>query len=105
MVGPMSEREDLFAIYGAIDRAVAGDRKLQDVVSKFLPEYNDADAIGWFDEFERWAGRIPGTSPLPEFEDALRNLAGQSTTGRMAARRLLVMAVAARVFDTNTDES
>ena len=93
----MSECEDLFAIYGAIDRAVHRDPELASQVAPFLPGYSDRGAIGWFDEFEAWTLERVEVSPFPDFELALANLAERPTSGRMAARRIHALAVAARL--------
>ncbi len=93
----MSELEDLVAIYGSIDRALKNDPGLAGKVAPFLGAYNDVGAIGWFDEFSSWTAELVGTSPFPELDQALGNLARTPTAGRMAARRLLALAVLARV--------
>jgi hypothetical protein len=93
----MSEHEDLIGIYGAIDRSVQSNPELAATVARFLPGYHDGGAIGWFDEFEAWTLERVEVSPFPDFEEAIGNLAERPTSGRMAARRLLVLAVAARL--------
>ena len=93
----MSEHEDLIGIYGAIDRSVQSNPELAATVARYLPGYHDGGAIGWFDEFEAWTLERVEVSPFPEFEEAIANLAERPTSGRMAARRILVLAVAARL--------
>lgn len=96
----MSETEDLLAVHGAIDRAVAADPELVSVVAPYLGAYADGGAVGWFDEFVAWTLERTGgdASPLPELEAALRNMADRAPSPRAAARRLLALGVAARVF-------
>ncbi len=103
----MSEIEDRLAVYGAIDRAVLADPDLIETVAPFLGAYEQGAAAGWFDEFEAWTLERTGaeTSPFPGLEDALRNLADREPVGRAAARRLLALAVAARVFPDLRDPS
>lgn len=93
----MSEHEDLIGIYGAIDRSVQSNPDLAATVARYLPGYHDGGAIGWFDEFEAWTLERVEVSPFPGFEEAIANLAARPTSGRMAARRILVLAVAARL--------
>jgi hypothetical protein len=102
----MSEHEDLIGVYGAIDRAVAENLTLASQVAPFLGAYRDTRAIRWFDEFEAW-NRELGTRPFPDLEEALENLAGRPAPGRTAARRILALTVAGRVFPelTHADAS
>ena len=93
----MSEHVDLIGIYGAIDRSVQSNPELAATVARYLPGYHDGGAIGWFDEFEAWTLERVEVSPFPDFEEAIANLAERPTSGRMAARRILVLAVAARL--------
>jgi hypothetical protein len=102
----MSEHEDLIGVYGAIDRAVAANLAPASQVALFLGAYRNGRAIGWFDEFEAW-NRDLGMPPFPNLEEALDDLAGRPASGRMAARRILALAVAGRVFPdlTHADAS
>jgi hypothetical protein len=93
----MSEHEDLIGIYGAIDRAVLDNPLLAATVGRYLPGYSDGGAIGWFNEFEAWTLERVEVSPFPAFDAAISHLAELPTSGRMAARRILVVAVAARL--------
>jgi hypothetical protein len=102
-VGAVSEREDLIGIYGAIDRCVQRNPELTSTVAPFLPGYGDGGAVGWFDEFESWTRERAGTSPYPDFPAAVAHLARTPTSGRLAARRILVLAVAARLRDHLVD--
>jgi hypothetical protein len=95
----MSELEDLVGIYGAIDRAIQRQPQLRTTVAKFFDPYEDPSAVGWFDEFETWTLQRYGSSRIPDLDSAVRDLADTPTSGRMAARRILVIAVAARLGD------
>jgi hypothetical protein len=99
----MSEEEDLFVIYGTIDRAVRDDSTLRPRVARLLPGYASADpdenAIGWFDEFERWTIELieGDDSPFLDFADAVSRLARTPTSGRLAARRIHAVWAASQV--------
>lgn len=97
----MSEIEDLIGIYGFIDQAVVEDPSLVEVVAPFFGPYQHG-AAGWFDEFTAWAAALldrEASELFPPLETALGNLSDIPMHGRMAARRLLLVAVAARVLD------
>jgi hypothetical protein len=97
----MTEIQDLLGIYGAIDRAIVHDPSLAEVAAPFLGPYKDGAAAGWYDEFLRWTGHTE-VDPEEQHQDldrALASLAETEPTPRMAARRLLAVAVAARVVD------
>jgi hypothetical protein len=93
----MSELEDLVGIYGAIDRAVQRRPDLLTTVGNFFDPYRDPNAVGWFDEFETWTVERFGESRIPDLDAAVVSLARTPTSGRMAARRILVIGVAARL--------
>jgi hypothetical protein len=98
----MTEIQDLLGLYGAIDRAIVADPSLAEVAAPFLGPYRGGAAAGWFDEFTRWTSRRTGVEPeeqYPDLDRALTGLAGAEPTPRMAARRLLAVAVAGRVID------
>ena len=101
--GAMSEQEDLFVIYGAIDRAVRDDPTRRQYVAGLLPGYASDDpkenAIGWFDEFERWTVELVEghRSPFLDFAGAVSRLAETPTSGRLAARRIHAVWAALRV--------
>jgi hypothetical protein len=105
----MSEQEDLFVIYGAIDRAVRDDSTLRPRVAGLLPGYANSDpsenAIGWFDEFERWTLEFVDESPFLDFADAVNRLARTPTSGRLAARRIHAVWAASRVGLTMPGEA
>ena len=59
----MSELADLMAVFGAVDRAVAGDeRRLLPAVASLVPEYNHR-AAGWFDGVRSGPNRGVGHWP------------------------------------------
>jgi hypothetical protein len=95
----VGETRELFAIYGAVDRAVAGDSEPRERVAQLIPFYRDPD-FQWFDEFEAWAkeGRPaePALRELPSLDQALKSLAGVEPRGRTRARRLWAVALAVR---------
>jgi len=103
----MSEIEDLMGLWGAIDQAVVANPEgdidgepLAEVVGRFLGPYRDG-AAGWFDEFTAWTAElmhVEAEGQYPERDEALRNLAETPARGRRRARRLHVIAVAARLF-------
>ena len=89
----MSELQDLLGLYAAIDHAVVDDPGLAEVVAPYIGAYTSPEAVGWADQLEAAFG--PGTSSV--VTDALQNLAATPARGRPAARRLLALAVLARV--------
>jgi hypothetical protein len=97
----MTEIQDLLGIYGAIDRAIVDDPSLAEVAAPFLAPYRGGAAAGWYDEFLRWTGPtdVVPEEQLPDLDRALASLAETEPRPRMAARRLLAVAVAARVID------
>jgi hypothetical protein len=98
----MSERGDLVAIYGAIDEYVKREpERLAPLVSDFLVAYEDPKAVGWFDDLKAWSARF--APPFPEPLAALERLATPPESGRLAARRLLVMAALHRVAQATDD--
>lgn len=97
----MTEIQDLIGIYGAIDQAISADHDLADLAAPFLGPYTGGEAIGWFDELTAWTLARTGVAPAdqyPDLETALVELAAIAPRGRMVARRLLAMTVAARVL-------
>ena len=108
----MSELADLMAVFGAVDRAVAGDeRRLLPAVASLVPEYNHR-AAGWFDGVQIWAeqgGRAlaaegqeydvqpPDLSELPDAGTALDNLIAAEPDPGLVGRRLLAVALLSRV--------
>ncbi|MEQ1786785.1 MAG: hypothetical protein ABL966_07015 [Acidimicrobiales bacterium] len=102
----MTEIQDLIGIYGAVDRAISADPGLAELAAPFLGPYTDGAAIGWFDEHTAWTSERTGIAPAdqyPDLESALVDLATIAPRGRMLARRLLAMTVAARVLGEVAD--
>ncbi len=95
----MSEHEDLFAVYGAIDTAVKNNPELAATVGRFLPGYASGGAVGWFDEFTGFMRQHAPDAAVPTAHEALTRLADTPARGRMAARRIHALSVAARVAD------
>lgn len=96
----MGETRDLVGIYGAVDRAAAGDPEARDRVARLLPAYLDPD-FRWFDEFEAWTEEKREDFTEPPFAPLEESLAGMSERvprGRMRARRLFAIAVAIQAF-------
>ena len=103
----MTEIEDRMGVWGAIDQAVVGNPEelidgvpMVDLVGNFLGPYNQ-DAAGWFGEFTVWTEELTHIAPAeqyPALDVALNRMANQAPVGREQARRLHVLAVAARVF-------
>jgi hypothetical protein len=98
----MGELRDLIAIYGEIDRAVAADGSARERVASLLPAYGAEDDVRWYDDFVSWtAERTPGRSEgrsFPSLDAALADLATITPQGRMRARRLWAITLAAEVF-------
>ncbi len=104
----MGELRDLIGIYGAIDRKVAEDAERRAAVSNLLWLYREP--VRWFDDFVAWTQELRQDdrrgSPFPSLEEALRDLADIEPEGRMRARRLWVIALAAQAFpDLQRDDS
>jgi hypothetical protein len=99
----MAEVDGIVGIYGSVDQVVQTNEDSRAEVSRLLPLYRDR-GLHWYDDFERWLRRT-GREPVEEREtlfpgltDALRELAEIEPRGRMRARRLFAIAVAARAF-------
>ena len=92
----MSEIGDLIAIVGAVDRAVSGDededRRMQ--VAALVKAYRNSDRFNWYDSF----AEREGNEGLPTIEDAMANLGRPTRFAGMLPRRVLAVALAARVF-------
>ncbi|HWW89721.1 MAG TPA: hypothetical protein VNY35_02945 [Solirubrobacteraceae bacterium] len=99
----MSELDGLVGIYGAIDQVARNDEESRAEVSRLLPLYRDP-GLHWYDDFQTWLRGSrrevvdPGEPLFPQLEPALRELAKVDPRGRMQARRLFALAVAARAF-------
>src|SRR5262245_20102386 len=92
----MSEIGDLIAILGAVDGAVhrGEEHASRDQVAGLVKAYRVGDRFGWYDSF----AEREGNEGLPSFEVAMRNLGRPTRFAGMLPRRLLVIALAARVF-------
>ena len=103
----MTEIEDVMGVWGAIDQTVVENPEaaingvpLVEVVGSFVGPYNQG-AAGWFAEFTAWTEErlgIASAEQYPTLDVALSRLAERAPVGRQQARRLHVLAVAARVF-------
>lgn len=90
----MGEIADLIAILAAIDDAASGDDERRRDVADLVPAYRVGDRFGW-------AGRFvqrPDLHDLPSFEQAMTNMAEPTRFASMLPRRLLAIALLARVF-------
>ncbi|HEY1737603.1 MAG TPA: hypothetical protein VGI86_02770, partial [Acidimicrobiia bacterium] len=93
-----SEHESLFAVYGAIDQAVASKPELGATVGRFFHGYTDGSAVGWYDQFHAFAEQNGKKLELPSATEALDHLAHTAPgSPHMAARRIHALSVAARV--------
>jgi hypothetical protein len=92
----MSEIGDLIAILGAVDRAVNEDEgdERRSQVAALVKAYRTGDRFGWYDSFVQ----REGNEGLPTIEDAMRGLGRPTRFAGMLPRRLLAVALAARVF-------
>jgi hypothetical protein len=96
----MSELTDLIALHGAIDQKLDNDADARARVARLLPLYQDPD-LRWFDEFAAWTDELrtgDGDPAFPSRDDALEHLAEVRANGRMRARRLWVVALAAEAW-------
>jgi hypothetical protein len=92
----MSEIGDLIAILGAVDGAVhrGEEHASREQVAALVKAYREGDRFGWYDSF----AERDDNEGLPGFEQAMRNLGRPTRFAGMLPRRLLVVALAARVF-------
>ncbi len=104
----MSELEALMTLHGAIDDAVVQDPSKAEIVGRYYGPYQDGGAVGWFGEFRQWTADltgVPANDVLPTgaaaLEGAIGELASLSPSPYMQARRMLAVAVAARVLDSS----
>ncbi|MDQ6855026.1 MAG: hypothetical protein M3046_15290 [Actinomycetota bacterium] len=100
----MSEITDLITILGAIDRASVEDDDRRTQVANLVPAYRLGSRFGWYERFlERLDGeRMP---TVAEEEDRIEAVRGAMTTlaqptpyAAMLPRRVLAIALVARVF-------
>ena len=98
----MGELRDLIGIYGAIDRQVAEDaeRARSGVAAAAALPGRRRAVVRRLRRLDAGAapGRPPEVPPFPSLEEALRDLADIEPEGRMRARRLWVIALAAQAF-------
>jgi|SRR6185437_4250124 len=106
----MGETRDLVGIFGAIDRRAAAEPAARARIARLLPLYKRSD-VSWFDDFVTWTKELRAeqsdTEPFPtSLDEALEDLAGTPTKGRMMARRMFAIAGAVQAFpDTNGTDS
>jgi hypothetical protein len=93
----VSEIGDLIAILGEVDRALgdAEDPRRDDVKALVRP-YRTSDEFRWYDAFLEAAETE--TARMPGLDEAMGNLAQPTRFPSMLPRRLLAVALAARVF-------
>jgi hypothetical protein len=97
------EVANLFELYGAVDEQVEGDKLTpedRDVLLRILPVYRRADAH-WFRDFAkttRLAEKWKIAEPKTRVGTALTGIAKIKPRGRLRARRLFAVAVAAQAF-------
>jgi hypothetical protein len=92
----MSEIGDLIAIAGAVDGAVHGDEAegRRALVAALVKPYRTGDRFGWYEGFVH----REGNEGLPSLEEAMANLRRPTRFAGMLPRRVLAVALAARVF-------
>lgn len=107
----MSELEDLLALYGAIDRAVVDRPELAEVVAPYLRPYEPSpdgeSAAGWFEEFTTWTAERQGREAIARLgspSDALASLAETDPSDPLHGKRLVAIAVLARLRGGLADE-
>ena len=91
----MSEIGDLIGILGAVDRAVNEDdrEERRSLVAALVKAYRTGERFGWYEGFaEREHDALPG------LEEAMRSLGRPTRFAGMLPRRVLAVALAARVF-------
>jgi hypothetical protein len=91
----MSEIGDLIAILGAVDHAVHEDQgeERRSLVASLVKAYRTGDRFGWYDGFAEREHNA-----LPRLEEAMKNLRRPTRFAGMLPRRVLAVALAARVF-------
>jgi hypothetical protein len=92
----MSEIGDLIGILGAVDRAVnedEGDNR-RSLVAGLVKAYRKGGRFGWYDRFVEREGQ----EVLPRIEEAMENLGRPTRFAGMLPRRVLAVALVARVF-------
>ena len=92
----MAEIGDLIAILGAVDNAVRNDEEhdRRTEVAGLVKAYREGNRFGWYDSFVQ----REGNQGLPDLEEAMANLRQPTRFAGMLPRRLLAVALAARVF-------
>lgn len=91
----MSEIGDLIAILGAVDHAVHEDEgeERRSLVAALVKPYRTGERFGWYDSFAEREHNA-----LPRLEEAMENLGRPTRFAGMLPRRVLAVALAARVF-------
>jgi hypothetical protein len=76
------ENHNLIGILRTIDQAVSDHPERRGDVAAALPGYEDAEAVGWFEPFQRWVtDRTPSEIEFPPVEGALEEMAGETPAG------------------------
>lgn len=97
----MSEIDDLIAVLGAADLAVSSEqdetrsRELAETVVDLVPAYRGTTKFGWYRDYLESVG---AERQLPDIDEAIRNLAEPTRFVSMLPRRVMAVALAARVF-------
>jgi hypothetical protein len=93
----VSEIGDLIAILGEVDLALGGPRDPRRAdVRALVPPYRRSDEFRWYDGFLEATETEP--ERMPSLDEAMDNLAQPTRFPSMLPRRLLAIALAARVF-------
>jgi hypothetical protein len=90
----MGEIADLISILTAIDDAARDDVPRQSDIADLVPAYREPGRFGWASRFRE----RPDVGELPDLDTAVANLATPTRFASMLPRRLLALAVVARVF-------
>jgi len=90
----MGEIADLISILTAIDDAGRDNVPRQSDIADLVPAYREPGRFGWASSFRE----RPDVGELPDLDTAVANLATPTRFASMLPRRLLALAVLARVF-------
>ena len=91
----MGDVADLVSILIAIDDAVSANSDLRATVADLVPAYRDDTRVGWATGFR---DRLGDEEQLAPVEEAVANLDQATLFANLLPRRLLAIAVLARVF-------